>query len=131
MAAVETARLYLRRLQITDMDQYYQRIYADSDVMRTLLPLGPISRAEFDTRVPIFMAEHRVVYGFGPWAVIHKPDNQFIGHCGLRYWPGSSDVEVLYALARRYWGKGLATGKARGPACATALSTSSWSAGWR
>ena len=40
--------------------------------------------------------------------MIHKPDNQFIGHCGLRYWPGSSAVEVLYALARRYWGQGLA-----------------------
>jgi len=53
------------------------------------------------------------VHGFGPWAMIHKPDNQFIGHCGLRYWPGSSDVEVLYALARQYWGQGLATEGAR------------------
>jgi RimJ/RimL family protein N-acetyltransferase len=113
MAAVETARLYLRCLQATDLDDYYQRIYADPDVMRTLLPLGPISRAEFDTRVPTFMVEHWAVHGFGPWAVIHKPDNQFIGHCGLRYWPGSSDVEVLYALAKRYWGKGLATEGAR------------------
>ena len=104
MAAVETARLYLRRRQTSDMDQYYQRIYADPDVMRTLLPLGPISRAEFDTRVPIFMVEHWAVHGFGPWAVIHKPDNQFFGHCGLRYWPGSSDVEVLYALARAILG---------------------------
>jgi RimJ/RimL family protein N-acetyltransferase len=66
MAAVETARLYLRRLLTADMDQYYQRIYADPDVMRTLLPLGPISRAEFDTRVPIFMVEHWAVHGFGP-----------------------------------------------------------------
>ena len=36
MAAIETARLLLRRLQPTDMDDYYQRIYADPDVMRTL-----------------------------------------------------------------------------------------------
>jgi ribosomal-protein-alanine N-acetyltransferase len=55
------------------------------------------------------MVEHWAVHGFGPWAVIHKPDNQFMGHCGLRYWPGSSDVGVLYALATRYWGQGLAT----------------------
>jgi ribosomal-protein-alanine N-acetyltransferase len=113
MATVETARLYLRRLQTTDLDEYYQYIYADSEVMRTLPPFGPISRAEFDTRVPAFMVEHWAVHGFGPWAVIHRPDNQFIGHCGLRYWPGSSDVEVLYALARRYWGQGLATEGAR------------------
>ena len=45
--------------------------------------------------------------------MIHKPDNQFIGHCGLRYWPGLSDVEVLYTFARRYWGQGLATEGAR------------------
>ena len=113
MAAIETARLYLRRLQTADLDDYYQCIYADPDVMRTLLPLSPISRAEFDTRVPTFMVEPWAVHGFGPWAMIHKPDNQFIGHCGLRYWPGSSDVEVLYALARRYWGQGLATEGAR------------------
>ena len=113
MVTVTTARLYLRRLQAADLDEYYQRIYADPDVMRTLPPFGPISRAEFDTRVPTFMVEHWAVHGFGPWAVIYKPDHQFIGHCGLRYWPGSSDVEVLYALARRYWGKGLATEGAR------------------
>jgi hypothetical protein len=29
MAAVETARLYLRRLQPGDMDAYYRCIYAD------------------------------------------------------------------------------------------------------
>jgi hypothetical protein len=27
-------------------------------VMRTLLPLGPISRAEFDTRVPTFLVDN-------------------------------------------------------------------------
>jgi RimJ/RimL family protein N-acetyltransferase len=113
MTTVETARLYLRRLQTTDLDEYHQRIYADPHVMRTLPPLSPISRAEFNIRVPTFMVEHWAVHGFGPWAVIHKPDNQFIGHCGLRYWPGSSDVEVLYALARQYWGNGLATEGAR------------------
>jgi ribosomal-protein-alanine N-acetyltransferase len=113
MAAVETARLYLRRLQATDLDDYYQRIYADPDVMRTLLSRAPISREEFDTRIPSIMVEHWTTHGFGPWAVIHKPDNQLIGHCGLRYWPDSSQVEVLYALARCYWGKGLATEGAR------------------
>ena len=113
MAAVETARLYLRRLQTTDLDDYYQRIYTDPDVMRTLLARAPISRAEFDTRVPAIMIEHWTTHGFGPWVVIHKPDNQLIGHCGLRYWPDSSDVEVLYAIDKRYWGKGLATEGAR------------------
>jgi ribosomal-protein-alanine N-acetyltransferase len=67
----------------------------------------------FETRIPTFMVQHWKQHGFGPWAVIHRTEEQFIGHCGLRYWPGSADVEVLYALARPYWGQGLATEGAR------------------
>jgi RimJ/RimL family protein N-acetyltransferase len=51
MTTVETARLVLRRLQPTDMDDYYQRIDADPDVMQTLPAQHPISRAEFDARI--------------------------------------------------------------------------------
>jgi RimJ/RimL family protein N-acetyltransferase len=113
MATVTTARLCLRRLQPRDLNAYYQRIYADPDVMRTLPAQRPISRAEFDTRIPTFMIDHWTQHGFGPWAVVHKADQQCIGHCGLRYWPGSSEVEVFYALAKAYWGQGLATEGAR------------------
>jgi RimJ/RimL family protein N-acetyltransferase len=113
MATIETARLSLRRLRPTDMDDYYARIYADADVMRTLPAGKPISRAEFEARVPTFMVQHWMTHGFGPWAVIYKADGQCIGHCGLRYWPESLDVEVLYALAKRYWHQGLATEAAR------------------
>jgi len=113
MAAVETARLYLRRLQPTDLDAYYQRIYADPEVMRTLPPRGPISREAFAARVPTVMFGHWDTHGFGPWVVIHKADQECIGHCGLRYWPDSSDVEVFYALDKRYWGRGFATEGAR------------------
>lgn len=113
MAAVETARLLLRRLQPTDLDAYYARLYADPDVMRTLPPRVPISREAFEARVPAFMSEHWTTHGFGPWVVVHKADQQVIGHCGLRYWPNSPDIEVFYALARPYWGQGLATEGAR------------------
>ncbi|MBM4254987.1 MAG: GNAT family N-acetyltransferase [Deltaproteobacteria bacterium] len=113
MTTVETARLLLRRIQPADMDDYYQRIYAEPDVMRMLPAQRPLSRADFDARIPTFMIDHWTEHGFGPWAVIHKADKQFIGHCGLRYWPESSDVEVFYALAKPYWGLGLATEGAR------------------
>ncbi len=113
MATIETARLVLRRLQPSDMDDYYQAIYGDPDVMRTLPAQRPLSRAEFAARIPTLMIDHWTRHGFGPWAVIHKADDQFIGHCGLRYWPESSEVEVLYALAKAYWGRGLATEGAR------------------
>jgi RimJ/RimL family protein N-acetyltransferase len=95
------------------MDAYYESIYADPDVMRTLPSQRPIEREEFNVRIPTFMVDHWTQHGFGLWAVIHKADQRFIGHCGLRYWPDSTDVEVLYALDKRYWGRGLATEGAR------------------
>jgi RimJ/RimL family protein N-acetyltransferase len=111
--ALETRRPLLRRLQPTDMDAYYRGIYADPEMMRTLPARVPISRAELEARVPGFMIDHWTAHGFGPWPVIYKADQRFIGHCGLRYWPGSPDVEVFYALDKRYWGGGLATEGAR------------------
>jgi hypothetical protein len=35
---------------------------------------------EFDARIPTFMVDHWTAHGFGSWIVIHKPDQQYIGH---------------------------------------------------
>ena len=35
-------------------------------------------------------------------------DGEILGHCGLRRWPDSDDIEVLYALTPRIWGQGCA-----------------------
>jgi len=113
MDAVETERLYLRRFEDTDRDAYYQCIYADPEVMRTLPAGKPIAREDFDSRVTRLMVAHWREHGFGPWVVVHKADQTLIGHCGLTYWPDSPDVEVFYALAKPYWRKGLATEGAR------------------
>ncbi len=32
-----------------------------------------------------------------------------IGYCGLRYLNKLDEVEVLYSLAKAYWGRGIAT----------------------
>lgn len=113
MTTVETERLYLRGLQATDMDVYYQGIYADPDVMKTLPAGVPITRENFERGAPAMMVNHWQTHGFGPWVVWHKADDRLIGHCGLKYWPDSPDVEVFYALAKPYWGQGLATEGAR------------------
>ena len=79
-----------------------------------MLPAGaPIPRQAFDQRIATLMVDHWTRHGFGPWVVIHQADQACIGHCGLKYWPESSDVEVFYALDKRYWGQGLATEGAR------------------
>jgi ribosomal-protein-alanine N-acetyltransferase len=43
------------------------------------------------------------------WAVVDKASGALVGQCGLNRLPDGSDVELLYALARAEWGRGLAT----------------------
>ncbi len=96
MDTVETERLYLRRFGDADRDVYYERIYADPEVMKTLPAGKPLARVDFEVRVAGLMFDHWREHGFGPWVVVHKADETFIGHCGLKYWPDSTDVEVFY-----------------------------------
>jgi ribosomal-protein-alanine N-acetyltransferase len=109
---VETARLHLRPLEPRDLDDYYERIFADPEVMRTLSG-KPVPREAFDARIPQMMLGPWEERGFGPWIAVHREDGQVIGHCGVRYWDELGGVEVFYALARPYWGRGLATEGAR------------------
>jgi len=112
MIELETARLLLRPLETRDLDDYYTRIFADPAVMRSLTG-QPIARDGWDERVQQHFGEHWHRHGFGPWIAVHKEDRQVIGHCGVRFWPDSPEVEVFYALAHDYWGRGLATEGAR------------------
>jgi len=50
------------------------------------------------------------IYGYGRFAVIHKPDQKLIGFSGIKYLPeanGKSDLG--YRFLPEYWGKGIAT----------------------
>jgi RimJ/RimL family protein N-acetyltransferase len=49
-------------------------------------------------------------HGFGLW-VLKMPGGEFAGRAGIRHLvvDGAPEVEVAYTLARRFWGRGLAT----------------------
>lgn len=51
--------------------------------------------------------------GFGFWTVSRREEPELVGFCGLRPIGESADVEVLYGIAPRLWGRGLATEAAR------------------
>ena len=106
---LETERLRLRRLEQTDLDVHYKRVFADPDVMRTLRGGVPLTRSEFEGRARKSFFDHWERHGFGPWVVERKSDARLIGHCGLRYWPASTDVELFYAIERPAWDNGYAT----------------------
>ena len=105
---LETARLRLRQFTLDDIDAYYQAIFSDPDVMR-YLP-GGVPRPKERTEITIRSDQnHWQQHSFGLWAVIYKPEETLIGHCGLMTMPETSEIEVAYALAKPFWGMGLAT----------------------
>jgi RimJ/RimL family protein N-acetyltransferase len=51
--------------------------------------------------------------GFGFWGVRPTGNEELIGFCGLRFIGDSPDVEILYGIHPRLWGRGFATEAAR------------------
>ena len=108
-----TARLTIRRLHDDDADALY-RIYGDPEAMRYVGSTGEArTRAETGRNLARFIAD-REKHGFGLWAASLRDSGQMIGMCGLIPVEGTGpDVEVVYVLEQRVWGKGYATEMAR------------------
>ncbi|MBA3322398.1 MAG: GNAT family N-acetyltransferase [Pyrinomonadaceae bacterium] len=111
MPEIETARLRLRLFTANDLDDL-THLFGDPDVMRYLgVEAGQThSRAETQPILDSIIGGWRR-RGFGRWAVIHKESGQLIGVCGLRRLDG--EIELVYMLAKEYWGRGYAREAAR------------------
>jgi ribosomal-protein-alanine N-acetyltransferase len=110
VTALETAGLILRPFGAGDASAH-AAIYADPEVTR-YLPGGPFPPDTVEARSERSLtrfAEHWTAHGWGVWAVVDKASGGLIGQCGLNHLPDGSDVELLYALSRSSWGRGLAT----------------------
>jgi ribosomal-protein-alanine N-acetyltransferase len=106
MHEVETTRLRLRMFAADDLDAL-ALIFADIEVMEYLGKDGlPIPVGE--TAVALHsIIRHWQTHGFGRWAVEDKEKGDLIGYAGIRSLEGQP--ELVYLLAKRYWGQGLAT----------------------
>lgn len=109
MIILETQRLLLRHLTPDDLEDLFT-FYSDPDVIK-YIPDAPRTYQETRKELEWHMNGHPKFTELGLWATIFKEANQFIGRCGLIPWTidGQHDVEVAFALARPYWGQGLAT----------------------
>jgi ribosomal-protein-alanine N-acetyltransferase len=109
---IETERLLLRPFASADLNDWAGFIFADPEVTRYLpkRDMPPRQRAE---RALQYVQEHWARHGYGLWAVTEKTSGQFIGQGGLNYLDETGEVEVDYALAKLYWGRGFATEVAR------------------
>jgi ribosomal-protein-alanine N-acetyltransferase len=107
--SIETERARLRMFRDSDLEDL-TKLFADPDVMRYLGNGEPCDRAEAQKALESISA-HWERHGFGRWVLEDKQTGEFIGYGGLRSLFGTP--EVVYHLAKRHWGKGLATEMAR------------------
>ncbi len=114
MIIIETPRLLVRHLTPDDLGNLYV-ITGDAELMRYVDENQPLSRELTQKWIEISINNYQTK-GYGNFAVISKTDGAFIGCCGL---VTSAEVippheaEIIYALKKAYWGKGMATEVAR------------------
>lgn len=101
----ETKRLIVRRYTSEDFDNFY-RLNRDEEVMRYIRP--PMSLEETKE----FLQKNIDLYTefplLGRWAAFDK-NGDFVGSFAVIHIPGSTDIQLGYALLKEYWGKGYAT----------------------
>jgi RimJ/RimL family protein N-acetyltransferase len=109
----ETNRLILRELTQNDAEDLF-KFFGDPEAMR-YFP-GTKNLNEIEEWLSLVFQSYQNMH-FGPWAVILKGSNEFLGYCGLylqKNVDGKDEVEILYGFIRRYWGMGYATEAAIG-----------------
>jgi ribosomal-protein-alanine N-acetyltransferase len=104
---VGTERLVLRPIQNDDAEELFA-LWSDPEVMRFIGDGKPRTRAQSEERLRRAV-RHWQEHGFGLWALHDRATGSFVGGCGVGYFNGLADVELGYALARPYWGRGLAS----------------------
>lgn len=105
---VRTERLVLRGFTDEDVAPYHA-VFTDPEVTRYLPTKGeplPIERIE---RAIVRGREHWTARGYGIWAVEDRATGTLLGQCGLQFLDDVGESELLYALVREAWGRGLAT----------------------
>ncbi|MHB8132661.1 MAG: GNAT family N-acetyltransferase [Anaerolineaceae bacterium] len=113
MIILETERLILRHLILTDLEDLYA-LYCDSDITK-YIPDAPKNYQETRDELEWHMNGHPRHPELGLWATIDKATNQFIGRCGLLPWTvdGIYEVEVAYTIRKDHWGQGLGSEAAK------------------
>jgi len=108
--AIETERLILRQFSNEDWKDIH--VY-NSDKEATKYTYGHSLTEGESWRVMASILGHWQLRGYGPYAIEEKLSKKVIGISGFWYpndWP---EIEIKWALARKFWGKGYASEAAR------------------
>lgn len=110
-AEIETDRLICRRPSATSSSDY-RRLFTEPEVERWLRP-PPMKRFETSDfeRMLARDRSHWQTHGFGPWVLIDRDSEDFVGRAGLNWTrvDGEDEVELPWAVRGQFHGRGLAT----------------------
>lgn len=105
----ETERLCLRQFNESDTEAVFA-MRSDADVMRFIRePQNINETVNWIKLVSSHWADEKI----GFCAVVEKASQKLIGWCGLWRLKETGETEVGYAIAKEFWGRGLATEAAR------------------
>jgi ribosomal-protein-alanine N-acetyltransferase len=102
-----TSRLRLRPLCADDLDELV-RLQSDPEVMR-YISTGRLRSREECAAALASVLEHWERQGYGIWAMLERDTGAWAGQVGLRYHDDRREAELLYALHKEFWGRGLTT----------------------
>lgn len=104
---LETERLVLAPWQSADWTAF-RPIATDVEVMRYITGGVPWTNEQIqgfvDRQVTLFAGR-----SYCRWKLVEKASGDLVGFCGPGFWKDSTEPEIGWWLARRYWGCGLAT----------------------
>lgn len=110
LKALETDRLYLRRMTVEDAENAYL-LNLDPEVIQYT---GDDSFESIEkARFFLTKYDHYEKYDFGRWAVIDKENDAFLGWCGLKFTPELAEYDIGFRFFKKYWNRGYATEAAK------------------
>jgi ribosomal-protein-alanine N-acetyltransferase len=101
---IETERLLLRKMNKNDIDSIFA-MRSDTDVMRYIRE--PQNRQESANWIELVSSKWKT-HKIGFCAVILKETNELIGWCGLWVLAETGEIEVGYAIMKKFWQQGFA-----------------------
>ncbi len=103
---LETERLFLRKMQEYDVDEIF-KMRSDEEIMRYIRQ--PQTKREESLNWIHLISEKWDTEKIGFCSVIEKETKDFVGWCGLWKLKETGEIEVGYAIQKKFWGKGYAT----------------------
>jgi ribosomal-protein-alanine N-acetyltransferase len=103
---METERLFLRKLQDYDLDEIF-KMRSSIEIMRYIR--APQTEPEESLKWIKMISGKWDTEKIGYCGVIEKKSKSFAGWCGLWRLPETKEIEVGYAIQKKFWGRGFAT----------------------